>query len=65
MAKYHVRTLPLHLEKIVNGKKTRQVFQFGEVVELSDEEFTRYKHLVETEEQYKSRQTTSKKTGAK
>lgn len=60
MTKYYVRTLPLHLEKVVNGKKSRQVFQYGESVELTDEEFIKYKHLVETEAQYKSRQKTSK-----
>lgn len=64
MTKYYVRNLPLHLEKIVNGKKSRQVFQYGESVDLSEEDAIKYKHLIETEEQYKSRQktTSSKKS---
>ncbi|WP_319419474.1 hypothetical protein [Pleurocapsa sp. FMAR1] len=54
--KYYVRSLPLHHEKIVNGKKSRQIFQMGETVELDVFEAIKYQHLIETEEQYQSRQ---------
>ena len=63
MTKYYVRSLPLHLEKNVNGKKSRQVFQMGETVELDDIQALQYKHLIETEESFNSRipKTTTKK----
>lgn len=62
MGKYYVRNFPLHLEKSINNKKTTQVFEPGELIEITDEEAAKYKHLIETEAQYKSRQKEKKAT---
>ena len=57
---YYVRDFPLHKEIITNGRKSRQTFGSGDSVELTDAEAIRYKHLIETEEQVKSRQGVKK-----
>ena len=63
MAKYIVRNYALH-KVVVNSKggKSTQIYQQGESVELTDAEYQQYKHLVETEEQFNSRQKESKTT---
>ena len=63
MAKYIVRNYALH-KVVVNSKgvKSTQVYQQGESVELTDAEYQQYKHLVETEEQFNSRQKENKTT---
>ena len=54
---YYVRDFPLHKEIFDRrGRKTRQTFRPSETVDLTEAEFLRYQHLVETEEQAKSRQ---------
>ena len=59
--KYYVRNFPLHKEIMGrNGKKSRQIYQQGDPVELNESEFPKYQHLVETEEQLNSRQKESK-----
>ena len=54
-------SLQLHREvvKMVKGKKAKstKLYQEGEKVEnLTEEELKRYQHLIETDEQVKSRQ---------
>ena len=63
MAKYIVRNYALH-KVVVNSKgvKSTQIYQQGDPVELTDAEYQQYKHLVETEEQFNSRQKESKTT---
>jgi hypothetical protein len=61
---YYVRTLPLHKEIFDHdGTKSLQSYKPGSKVELSEEEALKYKHLIETEEQFLSRtvKTTTKK----
>ena len=53
---YYVRNFPLHKEIIVSGRKSRQTYRPGDAVELTEVEFLRYQHLIETEEQIKSRE---------
>lgn len=54
--KYYVRDFPLHKEIIgAGGRKSRQVYQPGDAVELTEAEAIKYQHLIETEEQYQSR----------
>ena len=49
MAKYTVRNpFVLHLETIDSkGRKTRQAFNSGTEVELTDEQFSKHRHQVE------------------
>lgn len=62
MSNMYVRpSLQLHREvvKMVKGKKAKstKLYQEGEKVEnLTEEELKRYQHLIETDEQVKSRQ---------
>jgi hypothetical protein len=61
---YYVRSLPLHKEIFDHdGTKSLQSYKPGSKVELSEEEALKYKHLIETEEQFNSR--TVKTTTAK
>ncbi|MDJ0591127.1 MAG: hypothetical protein QNJ72_14215 [Pleurocapsa sp. MO_226.B13] len=61
--KYYVRDFPLHKEIVgAGGRKSRQVYQPGDAVELTEAEAFRYQHLIETEEQYKSRVNPKAKT---
>ena len=53
---YYVRNYPLHKEIVVKGRKSRQTYRPGDAVELTPEEAKRYQHLIETEEQVKSRE---------
>ena len=54
---YYVRDFPLHKDVFdLRGRKTRQTFRPTEKVDLTEVEFLRYQHLIETEEQVKSRQ---------
>lgn len=61
----YVRSLPLQREIIdsEDGSKSLQGYKAGAKVELTDSEMIRYQHLIESEEQYNSRQpkTTSKR----
>lgn len=63
MAKYYVRPkMTLHKVNIAaDSRKTTQIFQEGSLVDLTAEEFEQYKHLLETEEQYKARNKSSSK----
>ena len=47
MTKYKVRSFALHKEIFEDGKKSLQSYRPGATVELTDEEFDKYKHLVE------------------
>ena len=62
MAKYYVRQkMTLHKVNIAaDGRKTTQIFQESSLVDLTSEEFEQYKHLLETEEQYKTRNKSSR-----
>lgn len=61
--KYYVRDFPLHKEIVgAGGRKSRQIYQPGDAVELTEAEAVKYQHLIETEAQVKSRET---KKGAK
>ena len=55
---YYVRSLTLQREIIDpdDGSKSLQGYKPGSKVELTEAEAIKYQHLVETEEQYKSRQ---------
>ena len=49
---YYVRHWPLHKEIFdLRGRRTKQTYQPNDPVELTDAEFLKYKHLVETAEQ--------------
>jgi hypothetical protein len=65
--KYYVRDFPLHKEIVgAGGRKSRQVYQPGDTVELTEVEAIKYQHLIETEAQIQSRQlkTTKKATSS-
>ena len=57
MAKYYVRPkMTLHkVNQAADGRKTTQIFQEGSLVDLTAEEHEQYKHLLETEAQFKAR----------
>jgi hypothetical protein len=53
---YYVCSLPLHKEIYDHdGSKSLQAYKPGSKVELTEEEAVKYKHLIETEEQFNSR----------
>jgi hypothetical protein len=61
---YYVRSLPLHKEIFDHdGTKSLQAYKPRSKVELTESEALKYKHLIETEEQFNSRalKTTVKK----
>lgn len=68
---YRVRNfLPLHREvwtkKASGTQKSIKTYQTGEQIDLEEAEFQKYEHLLETEEQFKSREKasgTTKKAG--
>lgn len=45
---YLVRSFVLHKEIFTQGRKSRQTYQPGDAVELTDTEAKRYQHLIET-----------------
>lgn len=70
--KARVRNFPYHRKKIVNTtngqKTTNQTFMPGEDIEVTEVEFNKASHLLETEEEYQSRQpktSKAKTTGEK
>ena len=69
--KYRVRNIvPLQREvwtRTANGhQKSIKTYQPEEQIELEDEEYSKYEHLLETEEQYQERnKQSSSKRGSK